>query len=93
MNRYKKLILSIVLDALGYISYFIPGAGELTDIIWAPFSSWIMTKLYKGKSGRVAAVVNFIEEAFPGLDFIPTFTIMWVYTNLFDKEDQVTKTE
>ena len=91
MNKYKKLVLSIILDALGYLSYLIPGVGELTDIVWAPLSSWIMTKLYKGKPGKVAAVINFIEEAFPGLDIIPTFTIMWFYTYLFGNEETTIK--
>jgi len=39
-----------------------------------------MTKLYKGKPGKVAAVINFVEEALPGFDVIPTFTLMWLYT-------------
>lgn len=86
MNKYKKLALGIVLDALGYVSYFFPGLGEFTDIIWAPLSAWIMTKLYKGKLGKVAAVVNFVEEALPGFDVIPTFTLMWLYTYVFNSK-------
>lgn len=86
MNKYKKLALGIVLDALGYVSYFFPGLGEFTDIIWAPLSAWIMTKLYKGKPGKVAAVVNFVEEALPGFDVIPTFTLMWLYTYVFNSK-------
>jgi hypothetical protein len=83
MNKYKKLLLSIFLDAIGYVSYLIPGIGEFLDIFWAPLSAWIMTKLYKGTSGKVAAVINFAEEALPGFDFIPTFTLMWFYSNIF----------
>ncbi|WP_445955115.1 hypothetical protein [Yeosuana sp.] len=83
MNKYKKLALGIVLDALGYASFIIPGIGEFSDIVWAPLSSWFMTKLYKGKPGKVAAVINFIEEALPGIDVIPTFTLMWFYTHVF----------
>ena len=79
MNKYKKLALSILFDAMGYISFFIPGIGEFTDIIWAPASAYLMTKLYKGKAGKIAAAVSFIEEAMPGLDVIPTFTLMWLY--------------
>jgi len=36
--------------------------------------------LYKGKQGKIAAVIVFIEEALPFIDVVPTFTIMWVYT-------------
>jgi hypothetical protein len=83
MNKYKKLVLSILLDALGSLSYIIPGIAEFSDIVWAPLSAWLMTKLYKGKPGKVAAVVNFVEEALPGFDIIPTFTLMWLYTYVF----------
>ncbi|MDO6758940.1 hypothetical protein Q4566_01910 [Tamlana sp. 2_MG-2023] len=86
MNKNKKLILSIVFDAIGCLSYFFPGVGELSDIIWAPVSGWLMTKMYKGKAGRVAGVVSFVEEAMPGLDIIPTFTIMWFYTYVIKKD-------
>ena len=83
MNKYKKLALGILLDALGFLSYIIPGIAEFSDILWAPLSAWLMTKLYKGKPGKVAAVVNFVEEALPGFDVIPTFTLMWLYTYVF----------
>jgi len=88
MNKYKKLLLSILFDAIGYVSYLFPGIGELSDIIWAPLSAWIMTKLYKGNSGKVAAVINFAEEALPGFDFIPTFTLMWIYTYVFNEKNK-----
>lgn len=89
MNKYKKLAISILLDAVGYMSFIIPGIGEFTDIVWAPVSAYFMTKLYKGKKGKIAAVVSFIEEAIPGLDIIPTFTLMWLYTYVFSKEDKI----
>jgi hypothetical protein len=30
------------------------------------------------RKGFLGGVFSFIEELIPGLDFIPTFTIMWV---------------
>jgi hypothetical protein len=42
-----------------------------------------MTKLYKGKPGKIAGVITFVDEALPGLDVIPTFTLMWLYTYVF----------
>jgi len=42
-----------------------------------------MTKMYKGNKGKIAAAVSFIEEAMPGLDIIPTFTLMWLFTYVF----------
>ena len=86
MNKYKKLLIGILLDVIGCISYFIPGVGEFTDVIWAPIAGWLMTKLYKGKPGKIAGIVAFVEEAVPGLDIIPTFTLMWFYTYIFNKE-------
>lgn len=75
-EKYKKLALGVLFDALGYVSYVFPPF----DIVWAPLSAYLMTRLYKGKKGKIAAVVTFIEEALPFLDIIPTFTLMWLYT-------------
>jgi len=80
MKKYQKLLLSVLFDVVGMISYIIPGIGEFSDVIWAPISAWLMTKLYKGKTGKIAAVISFVEEALPVVDVIPTFTLMWVYT-------------
>lgn len=87
MNKYKILGLGLLLDALGYVSFIIPGVGEFSDIVWAPISAWLMTKLYAGKAGKIAGVITLIEEGLPGLDVIPTFTIMWLYTYVFKKEN------
>jgi len=76
MNRFKILVISLLCDILGYVSLIFP----LFDFIWAPLSAYLMTKLYKGKEGKIAAVISFIEEALPFLDVIPTFTLMWIYT-------------
>jgi len=81
-EKYKKLALGILFDALGYVSFVFPPF----DIVWAPLSAYLMTRLYKGKKGKIAAVVTFIEEALPFLDVVPTFTLMWVYTFVFNKE-------
>ena len=92
MNKYKILALSILFDAIGYITFLIPGIGEFGDIIWAPASAWLMTKLYKGKTGKIAAVISFIEEALPGMDVIPTFTLMWFYTHVFSSKKETKET-
>jgi len=80
MKKYQKLLLGLLFDAVGMISYIIPGIGEFSDVIWAPISAWLMTKLYKGKTGKIAAVISFVEEVLPLVDIIPTFTLMWIYT-------------
>lgn len=79
LGRTNKLIIGIVCDIIGMGSYLLPGAGEFFDVVWAPLSLFIMIKLYKGTEGKVAGGVSFIEEAMP-IDFVPTFTLMWLYT-------------
>jgi len=89
MNKYRKLFLGLLFDAIGYLSYLFPGVGEFMDIVWAPLSGWLMTRMYRGKAGKVAGVVTFIEEALPGVDFIPSFTLMWMYTFVFNKKETI----
>ncbi|WP_417236349.1 hypothetical protein [Bizionia paragorgiae] len=79
-NKFNKLALGLLFDAVGYVSFIVPGFGELTDIIWAPLSAWLMTKMYSGKKGKVGAFISFVEELLPGFDVIPSFTLMWIYT-------------
>jgi hypothetical protein len=79
-KKYKKLIASIILDVIGFFT-IIP-----LDIVWAPISGYLMTKMYKGNKGKIAGIVSFLEEIIPFADIIPTFTIMWLYTYVFDKE-------
>ena len=80
-SDYKtgKLILGIVLDLVGMMSYLIPGVGEFADIIWAPIAAFTLANMYKGSVGKIGGIVTFIEEIVPGLDFIPTFTLTWIY--------------
>ncbi|WP_034229418.1 hypothetical protein [Aquimarina pacifica] len=85
-DKYKKLALSLFFDALGMVTFIIPGVGEFADIVWAPLAAWLMTRMYKGNVGKAAGVFTLIEEALPGMDVIPTFTIMWLYTHVFKKE-------
>ncbi|WP_191859500.1 hypothetical protein [Hanstruepera ponticola] len=80
LSKSKKLALSILFDAIGIVTF--------VDIIWAPLSAYLMTKMYKGNSGKAAGAISFIEEIIPGLDIIPTFTIMWLYTYVFSKEEK-----
>ncbi|MAJ31516.1 MAG: hypothetical protein CMC18_02525 [Flavobacteriaceae bacterium] len=86
-NPFSYLILSILFDAIGMLSYLIPFFGEFSDFIWAPVSGWIMSKMYSSKQGKMAAVSQTIEELIPGLDVIPTFTLMWIYTFVLKKDD------
>ena len=87
MNTYKKLGLSIFFDALGYVSFIFP----LFDVIWAPLSAYLMTKMYRGRKGKVAAVISFAEEALPFMDVVPTFSLMWLYTFVLKPKETVSR--
>lgn len=84
-NKYKKLLLGLLFDGIGMLSFAIPFIGEFSDLIWAPVAGWLMTRMYKGKIGQGAGILTFIEEIVPGLDVIPTFTLMWLYTYVFKR--------
>lgn len=90
-KKYQKLLLSILLDGIGMLSFVVPFIGDFSDVIWAPIAGWLMTRLYKGKVGQAAGVITFIEELIPGLDVIPTFTLTWIYTYLLSGEKKKLK--
>lgn len=81
-QKIKNLLLGLVFDAIGMLSYAIPGVAEYIDLIWAPLAGFIMTKMYPGRVGKVAGVLTFVEEIVPFTDVIPSFTITWIYTYL-----------
>ena len=89
ISKNKKLVFGIVLDAFGYLSFIFP----LIDIVWAPLSGYLMTKLYKGKPGKIAGIITFIEEALPFVDVVPTFTLMRLYSYVFSKKPKETTIE
>jgi hypothetical protein len=89
MNKQQpSLIFCIIMDIIGYASFAIPGLAEISDIIWAPISAFIFFKAFGGWKGAFGGVFNFVEEILPFTDFIPTFTIMWVW-QYFSKRQQV----
>lgn len=83
LSKTQKLLLGILFDVIGMITFF--------DIFWAPASAYLMSKMYKGTRGKVAGVFSFIEEILPGFDFIPSFTIMWLLTYVFQNDQQAVK--
>ena len=84
----KKLLLGLLFDGIGMISFSIPFLGEFSDVIWAPVAAFLMTRMYKGRVGKVASVLTFIEEIIPFTDIIPSFTITWIYTYYFQKQNR-----
>ncbi len=81
-----KLILGLLFDFIGMLSYIIPGIAETIDLIWAPISGMLLVAMYKGTTGKVAGVIGTLEELIPFTDIIPTFTITWFYERYLDKK-------
>lgn len=89
-DKNRKLLMGILFDAIGMVSFSIPAIGEFSDVVWAPLAGFLMTWMYKGNIGKVAGSITFIEEIFPFSDVIPTFTLTWIYTYLVKKEKTTT---
>ncbi|HEY1193287.1 hypothetical protein [Flavobacterium sp.] len=85
-NRMSKLIIGLILDAIGMLTYSVLGFGEIGDIVWAPIAGIIMTRMYKGRVGKVAGFLTFLEEILPFTDIIPSFTLTWIYTYFFQRK-------
>ena len=85
-DKKTKLILSLIFDGIGMLSYIVPVFAESLDIIWAPISGLLLVIMYKGSVGKIAGLFGTVEELIPLTDIIPTFTITWFYTYIIRKE-------
>ena len=85
-SKYRVLFLGLFFDLIGMLSFTIPFIGEFSDVIWAPIAGLLLKSMYKGTIGKVGGIIAFVEELLPGFDFIPTFTLTWIYTYLVKKE-------
>ena len=74
-NKKTKLYLGIIFDLIGMCPTLFPPLA----LIWAPISGLILASMYKGKIGKMAGIIDFAEELLPIVDFIPTFTLTWIY--------------
>lgn len=91
MNTDKKklLIKGLVYDAIGMASGAVPLVGGFLDLLWAPYAAKKMSEMYPGKKGKLASILVFIEEILPFSDIIPTFTLMWLYTYVWQKGEDL----
>ena len=89
MKKSPSLVFCLAMDAVGMLTYAIPFLGEFGDVVWAPLSAMIFFFSFGGKKGAFGALFNFVEEIVPFLDFIPTFTIAWIYQRYFEKKNPV----
>ena len=82
VNKVSSLLFCILMDIIGYATYTVPVLGEVGDVIWAPVSALIFYRMFGGWKGAAGGIFNFIEEILPGTDFIPSFTLMWLWQNV-----------
>ncbi|EKX52254.1 hypothetical protein GUITHDRAFT_150734 [Guillardia theta CCMP2712] len=74
-EKWSKLMLSIVIDIIGILSYLIPVIAEFFDVFWAPLSSLLVFQMY---GNRMLSGIAFIEEILPFTDIFPTATFGWL---------------
>ena len=80
-KKSPSLFFCVVMDLIGYATFAVPVLGEFGDLLWAPISAMIFFKTFGGWKGAFGGIFNFVEEILPGLDFIPTFTLTWMFQN------------
>ncbi len=88
-GKKKKITLlgAILLDAIGLISYVIPAYGEAFDTVWAPVSAIILLVKF-GRTSLPASLLQFVEELLPFSDFIPTFTLTYLYQKFYKERKE-----
>mmetsp|Transcript_34117 Transcript_34117/g.53200 ORF Transcript_34117/g.53200 Transcript_34117/m.53200 type:complete len:133 (+) Transcript_34117:59-457(+) len=74
-DKWAKLVISVLIDIMGFLTYFIPVLAEFLDIFWAPLSSILIFQLY---GSSLLTGIALIEEGLPFTDIIPTATIGWL---------------
>jgi hypothetical protein len=89
MNKQTSLLFCLAMDAIGYATYAFPFLGEFGDLIWAPISALIFFRTFGGWKGAFGSAFNFVEELLPWTDFVPSFTIMWVWNYLGRKRNNL----
>ncbi|MBW2962781.1 hypothetical protein [Mesonia aestuariivivens] len=85
--KNKLLLKGLFYDGVGMLSSAIPVVGSFIDILWAPYAAKKMQKMYPGKKGKFASALVFVEEILPFTDIIPSFTLMWLYTFVWNKSE------
>ena len=76
-DMWGKLVVSLIVDAIGSATYLVPGVGEFADIAWAPVQCILIMAMYDPVAPNLK-YVSFIEEILPFTDVVPSATIGWV---------------
>ena len=86
MEKRPRLLFCLLMDLVGYASYALPFLGEWGDLLWGPISAYVFFRAFEGKTGAIGSFINLAEELLPFTDFIPTFTLGYLY-NKFKSKD------
>ena len=78
-DQWLKLLLCVLIDAVGDSSFLIPGVGEVEDIAWAPISAFLMRKIFQSD---IVGNIEFVKEILPFTDAIPLASSLWVLETL-----------
>lgn len=78
-QKRNRLLVGILFDLLGIATYLFPAIGEAGDLAWAPIAAASFFAMYRGLTGIIGGSMVFIEELFPLTDFMPTFTLTWLW--------------
>lgn len=78
-QKKQRLVVGIIFDLIGIVTYMFPAFGEAADLAWAPIAAATFFGMYRGLTGLIGGSVVFIEELIPFTDFMPTFTITWLW--------------
>lgn len=78
-QKRNRLLAGILFDVLGIATYLFPAIGEAGDLVWAPIAAASYFAMYRGLTGIIGGSMVFIEELFPLTDFMPTFTLTWLW--------------
>ena len=74
VGLWLELLFCVLIDASGNASLFVPGYGELTDLVGASVTSFLVTLIFDWPA---LAAVAYWEEVLPLTDILPTCTLGW----------------
>lgn len=85
-QKKQRLLVGIIFDLIGMITYLFPAIGEVGDLAWAPIAAATFFSMYRGLTGILGGSVVLIEELLPVTDILPTFTVAWVWVYMVKGE-------
>jgi hypothetical protein len=74
---WGRLLVSLIVDALGSASYLLPGVGEIFDVVWAPIQTILIMAMYDETSPNLK-YLSMVEELLPFTDIVPSATLGWL---------------